>query len=215
MNGPSSGGTAPDTAATRGRLIVLAGPSAVGKSTIVARLREQVPGLYFSVSKTTRDPRPGEIDGHDYHFVTTEDFRRAVDEGRMLEWAEIHGGLQLSGTPADPVQSALAEGRPVLIEVDLAGVRQIRESMPEGHTVFLSPPSWDALEVRLRGRGTEPHDVVARRLETARVEMDAREEFDEVVVNDEVEVAVEELVSLLVGPEQSGTTRAVPLEENT
>jgi guanylate kinase len=177
----------------------LAGPSAVGKSTVVQRLRERVADLYFSVSMTTRDPRPGEVDGRDYFFVTPEEFRTAVDEGRMLEWAEIHSGLQLSGTPADPVRRALEEGRPVLIEVDLAGVRQIRESLPEGVTVFLSPPSWEELELRLRGRGTEPHEVVARRLETAKVEMDARDEFAVVVVNDELEAAVDELVSLLVG----------------
>ena len=201
MNTPLSGEKPPGAAAKRGRLIVLAGPSAVGKSTVVARLRERVSDLYFSVSMTTRDPRPGEVDGHDYFFVTTEDFRAAVAEGRMLEWAEIHRGLQLSGTPAEPVLRALEEGRPVLIEVDLAGVRQIRESIPEVTTVFLSPPSWEELEVRLRGRGTEPDDVVGRRLETAKVEMDAREEFDAVVVNDELEIAVEELVSLLVGHE--------------
>ncbi|QGW24768.1 guanylate kinase [Dietzia sp. DQ12-45-1b] len=165
----------------------------------MARLRDRVPDLFFSVSMTTRDPRPGEVDGRDYHFVSTEEFRRAVEQGRMLEWAEIHRGLQLSGTPAEPVRHALAEGRPVLIEVDLAGVRQIRDSIPEGRTVFLSPPSWEELEVRLRGRGTEPHEVVARRLETAKVEMAARDEFDEVVVNDELEAAVDELVSLLVG----------------
>ncbi|WP_010541690.1 guanylate kinase [Dietzia alimentaria] len=201
MNTPLSGEKPPGTTAKRGRLIVLAGPSAVGKSTVVARLRERVSDLYFSVSMTTRDPRPGEVDGRDYFFVTTEDFRAAVAEGRMLEWAEIHRGLQLSGTPAEPVLRALEEGRPVLIEVDLAGVRQIRESIPEVTTVFLSPPSWEELEVRLRGRGTEPHEVVGRRLETAKVEMDAREEFDAVVVNDELEVAVDELVSLLVGHE--------------
>lgn len=201
MNTPSTGEDSPGTTAKRGRLIVLAGPSAVGKSTVVARLRERVEDLYFSVSMTTRDPRPGEVDGRDYHFVTTEDFRRAVAEGRMLEWAEIHRGLQLSGTPAEPVRHALDEGRPVLIEVDLAGVRQIRESIPEGRTVFLSPPSWEELEVRLRGRGTEPQEVVSRRLETAKVEMEARDEFDVVVVNDELEVAVDELVSLLVGRE--------------
>lgn len=207
MNTPSTGESSPGAAATRGRLIVLAGPSAVGKSTVVARLRERVPDLYFSVSMTTRDPRPGEVDGRDYYFVDTDAFRAAVDERRMLEWAEIHQGLQLSGTPAEPVRRALGEGRPVLIEVDLAGVRQIRESIPEGRTVFLAPPSWEELEERLRGRGTEPDDVVSRRLETARVEMDARDEFDVVVVNDELEVAVEELVSLLVGPDTIGPPR--------
>ena len=183
----------------RGRLIVLAGPSAVGKSTVVALLRERVSELYFSVSMTTRAPRPGEVHGHDYFFVSTDEFRDAVSEGRMLEWAEIHRGLQLSGTPAEPVHRALEAGRPVLIEVDLEGVRQIRDSIPEGRTVFLAPPSWEELEKRLRGRGTEPNEVVARRLETAKVEMDARNEFDEIVVNDELEATVDQLVSLLVG----------------
>jgi len=199
MNAPSSGGNTPEATAKRGRLIVLAGPSAVGKSTVVARLRERVSDLYFSVSMTTRDPRPGEVDGHDYFFVSLDEFRDAINDGRMLEWAEIHSGLQLSGTPAEPVRRALDEGRPVLVEVDLEGVRQIRQSIPEGRTVFLSPPSWDVLEQRLRGRGTEPDDVVTRRLETAKVEMDARGEFDEIVVNDELETAVDKLVSLLVG----------------
>lgn len=199
MNTPSSGDQPPETTAKRGRLIVLAGPSAVGKSTVVALLRERVSELYFSVSMTTRAPRPGEVHGHDYFFVSTDEFRDAVSEGRMLEWAEIHRGLQLSGTPAEPVHRALEAGRPVLIEVDLEGVRQIRDSIPEGRTVFLAPPSWEELEKRLRGRGTEPNEVVARRLETAKVEMDARNEFDEIVVNDELEATVDQLVSLLVG----------------
>jgi len=197
MTETSTGAQSPDPTVRRGRLLVMAGPSAVGKSTVVARLRERVPELYFSVSMTTRSPRPGEVDGRDYFFVSTEDFRAAVDGGRMLEWAEIHGGLQLSGTPAGPVVEALESGRPVLVEVDLAGVRQIREAMPEARTVFLSPPSWEVLEGRLRGRGTEPPEVVARRLDTARVEMDAVDEFDEVVVNDELEPAVDRLVGLL------------------
>ena len=199
MNTPSSGDQPPETTAKRGRLIVLAGPSAVGKSTVVSCVRERVADLYFSVSMTTRAPRPGEIHGHDYFFVSTDEFRDAVSEGRMLEWAEIHRGLQLSGTPAEPVHQALESGRPVLIEVDLEGVRQIRDSIPEGRTVFLAPPSWEELEKRLRGRGTEPNEVVARRLDTAKVEMDARHEFDEIVVNDELEAAVDQLVSLLVG----------------
>lgn len=197
MSRPSTGEQSPEPTTRRGRLVVLAGPSAVGKSTVVARLRERVPDLYFSVSMTTRAPRPGEVDGRDYHFVSTDEFRRAVEQGQMLEWAEIHGGLQLSGTPAGPVVEVLDSGRPVLVEVDLAGVRQIREALPEGRTVFLSPPSWETLESRLRGRGTEAPEVVDRRLQTARVEMDARDEFDVVVVNDELESAVDQLVALL------------------
>lgn len=189
-----------DTARGRGRLVVLAGPSAVGKSTVVAGLRDRLQDLYFSVSMTTRAPRPGEVHGRDYFFVSMDDFRKAIDDGTMLEWAEIHKGLQLSGTPAAPVEEALAAGRPVLIEVDLAGVRAIRKATPEATTVFLAPPSWEELERRLRGRGTEADSVVQRRLETAREEMDAIDEFDEVVVNADVEESVSRLLELLAGP---------------
>ena len=207
MTRPSPGGSTPGPADRRGRLLVLAGPSAVGKSTVVAGIRARLPELYFSVSMTTRAPRPGEVHGRDYFFVSVEEFRAAVSDGRMLEWAEIHGGLQLSGTPAGPVEEALGAGRPVLVEVDLAGVRQIRRSVPEARTVFLAPPSWEVLESRLRARGTEPEDVVTRRLETARVEMEAQEEFDSVVVNDEIEATVDRLVALLTGPDRAaGTT---------
>ncbi|WP_442891683.1 guanylate kinase, partial [Dietzia sp.] len=122
-----------------------------------------------------------------------------------LEWAEIHSGIQLSGTPAGPVEEALAAGRPVLVEVDLAGVRAIRETAPDATFVFLAPPSWEELERRLRSRGTETEDVVERRLQTAREEMDARDEFDRVVVNVEVSESVAELVRLIVGPEPDGS----------
>lgn len=184
----------------RGRLVVLAGPSAVGKSTVVRVLRERVPNLLFSVSATTRDPRPGEVHGQDYYFVTRPEFDRMIDDGELLEWADIHGGLQRSGTPADPVNEALAAGRPVLVEVDLAGARAVRAAMPEAVLAFLAPPSWEVLVERLTGRGTETDEVVARRLETARTELSARDEFDHVIVNDEVDRACDELVSLLAGP---------------
>lgn len=182
----------------RGRLVVLAGPSAVGKSTVVHRLRTDVPDLYFSVSMTTRQPRPGEVDGKDYFFVTDEDFQRCIDAGEMLEWADIHGGLQRSGTPAGPVREALAAGRPVLVEVDLVGARNIKRLMPEASTVFLAPPSWEVLVERLTGRGTEPEDVIRRRLETARGELEAQGEFDDVVVNDDVETAVAAIADILL-----------------
>lgn len=186
-------------AVSRGRLVVLAGPSAVGKSTIVRMLHERLPDLVFSVSATTRDPRPGEIDGRDYQFVAATEFDRMIDAGELLEWAEIHGGLQRSGTPAAPVEAALAAGHPVLVEVDLVGARAVRRARPEAVLVFLAPPSWDILVGRLTGRGTESEAAIARRLETARVEMDAQGEFDVVVVNDDVDRATDELVSLLVG----------------
>ena len=177
---------------------MLSGPSAVGKSTVVRCLRDRLPDLYFSVSATTRAPRPGEADGVDYHFVSPERFQRLIDEGALLEWADIHGGLHRSGTPAQPVRDATRAGRPVLIEVDLAGARVIKRAMPEALTVFLAPPSWAALEARLTGRGTESPDVMARRLATAQEELAAQRDFDAVVVNSELESACEELIALLV-----------------
>lgn len=177
---------------------MLSGPSAVGKSTVVGCLRDRIPDLHFSVSVTTRAPRPGEVDGVDYSFVTPERFRQLIDDGALLEWAEIHGGLHRSGTPAQPIREAVAAGRPVLIEVDLAGARAVKEAMPEALTVFLAPPSWEALEARLTGRGTETPEVMERRLATARSELAAQGDFDRVVVNSQLESACAELVSLLV-----------------
>ncbi|MGX0629726.1 guanylate kinase [Corynebacterium afermentans] len=185
--------------APRGQLVVLAGPSAVGKSTVVGGLRSAVPDLYFSVSMTTRAPRPGEVDGKDYFFVTPEHFQGRIDRGEMLEWADIHGGLQRSGTPAGPVQEAMEAGRPVLVEVDLAGARNIKRLLPEARTVFLAPPSWDVLVQRLTGRGTETPEVIERRLTTARKELDAQGEFDTVVVNDDVDAAVAAIAGILRG----------------
>jgi guanylate kinase len=176
---------------------VLSGPSAVGKSTIVRCLRDRVADLHFSVSVTTRTPRPGETDGVDYHFVSPDEFQRLIDDEALLEWADIHGGLHRSGTPAQPVRDATRSGHPVLIEVDLAGARAIKQAMPEVVTVFVAPPSWDALEARLKGRGTESADVMARRLATAREELAAQGDFDAVVVNSELESACAELVALL------------------
>lgn len=183
----------------RGRLVVLAGPSAVGKSTVVSCLRDNVKDLYFSVSMTTRQPRPGEQDGVDYFFVSPAKFQERIDAGEMLEWADIHGGLQRSGTPASPVREALDSGRPVLVEVDLVGARNVKQSMPEANTVFLAPPSWEILVERLKGRGTEPQDVIERRLETARSEIAAQDEFDHIVVNDDLDEAVSRISAILQG----------------
>ncbi len=180
-------------------MLVLSGPSAVGKSTVVRRLREQVPDLHFSVSATTRDPRPGEVDGIDYLFVTPERFQQLIDSGELLEWADIHGGLHRSGTPAAPVEQAAAAGRPVLIEVDLAGARAVKQAMPGALSVFLAPPSRETLHQRLVGRGTETPERMARRLATAEAELAAQDEFDAVVVNSQLESACAELISLLLG----------------
>ncbi len=193
-----------DSAVQRGRLVVLVGPSAVGKSTVVRCVLEQEPSVLFSVSATTRGPRPGEEHGRDYYFVSRAQFDRMIESGDMLEWADVHGGLQRSGTPAAPVREALAAGRSVLVEVDLNGARSIRGVMPEATLVFLAPPSWEVLVARLMGRGTEPEHVIRRRLETARTELAAQHEFDHVIVNHDVQDACAELVSLLVGRPYDG-----------
>jgi guanylate kinase len=167
---------------------------------VVTALRAQLPSLFFSVSATTRNPRAGEVDGVHYRFVGPAGFDGLIERGALLEWAEIHGGLQRSGTPRRPVEDALAAGRPVLVEVDLNGARAIKAAMPEVVTVFVEPPSYAELERRLRGRGTESEAQFARRLATAREELAARTEFDVALVNDDVQAVAAELVELLVGP---------------
>ncbi|MEV1290649.1 guanylate kinase [Pseudonocardia sp. NPDC049635] len=188
----------------RGRLLVLAGPSGVGKSRVVAGLREAVPELLFSVSATTRPPRPGEVDGRDYHFVTRERFDALIERGELLEWAEVHGGLQRSGTPREPVEQALEDGRPVLVEVDLQGARAVKSLLPEALTVFVAPPSMEELARRLTDRGTDTPEQRERRLRTAIEEMAARDEFDEVVVNDDLQAVIGRLVALAVGRDAVG-----------
>ena len=178
------------------RLVVLAGPTAVGKGTVAARVREKHPDVWLSVSVTTRHPRPGEVDGVHYHFVDEARFDEMVEAGDLLEWAVIHGAARY-GTPRQPVAEALAEGRLALLEIDLQGARQIRASMPEALFVFLAPPSWPELVRRQLGRGTEDATERERRLQTAREELAAESEFDVTIVNREVEQACEELVALL------------------
>jgi guanylate kinase len=178
------------------RLTVLAGPTAVGKGTVSADVRARYPEVWLSVSATTRPPRPGEVDGVHYHFVSPEDFDRMAADGELLEWAVVHGRNRY-GTPRRPVLEHLAAGRPALLEIDLAGARQVRAAMPEARFVFLAPPSWAELERRLVGRGTEDAAERARRLETAKVELAAESEFDHVIVNDEVHRATDELIRVM------------------
>jgi guanylate kinase len=178
------------------RLTVLAGPTAVGKGTVSARVRAAHPEVWVSVSVTTRAPRPGEIDGVHYRFVDDAAFDAMVERGEMLEWAVVHASARY-GTPRRPVEAALAEGRLALLEIDLQGARQVRQSMPDALLVFLAPPSWEELVRRLVGRGTEPAAERARRLETAVHELAAESEFDATVVNTEVGTAAEELVALM------------------
>lgn len=180
----------------RSRLVVLAGPTAVGKGTVAAVIRQDHPDIWISVSATTRPARPDEVHGVHYWFVSEEEFDRMVAQDELLEWAVVHSAARY-GTPRRPVEVALAAGRPALLEIDLEGARQVRESMPEALFVFLKPPSWDELVRRLVGRGTESEAERERRLATARTEMAAEPEFDETIVNREVHDAAHDLVTLI------------------
>lgn len=181
---------------TPARLTVLAGPTAVGKGTVSADVRARFPQVWLSVSATTRSPRPGEVDGVHYRFVSEADFDRMVADGELLEWAVVHGRHRY-GTPRRPVEERLAAGEPVLLEIDLQGARQVRDTMPEARFVFLAPPSWDELVRRLVGRGTEDAAERERRLATARIELAAEPEFDHVIVNDDVHRATDELLTVM------------------
>ena len=187
----------------RSRLVVLAGPTAVGKGTVAAAVREAHPEVWISVSATTRAPRPGEENGIHYWFVSDEEFDKMVAEDDLLEWAVVHQAARY-GTPRQPVELALASGHPAMLEIDLQGARQVRRTMPDALFVFLKPPSWDELVRRLVGRGTETEEERERRLLTAREELAAEPEFDVTIVNHEVHAAAEELVALMV---QSPTDR--------
>ncbi|MGL3150718.1 guanylate kinase [Microbacterium sp. A82] len=181
--------------AGRSRLLVLAGPTAVGKGTVAAYIREHHPEIHLSVSATTRAPRPGETDGVHYFFVDEAEFDRMVAAGELLEHAVVHNRSRY-GTPRRPIDAALAEGKTVLLEIDLQGARQVRAAEPSATLVFLLPPSWDELVHRLVGRGTEDEEERARRLRTAKVELAAQNEFDYLIVNEEVARAAREVVGL-------------------
>lgn len=177
----------------RGNLFVISGPSGAGKGTLVARLLQEVSDAWVSVSATTRAPREGEVDGISYHFKTREEFMQLVDEGGLLEWAEFAGNCY--GTPRASVEEQMAQGKQVILEIEVQGAFQIREKMPKAHLVFIEPPSLEVLEERLRGRGTETEDAIQRRLQTAELELSRKMEYDVRLVNDDLEIAVEELVA--------------------
>jgi guanylate kinase len=177
------------------RVIVITGPSGVGKGTLIRLLRERVPGLGLSVSATTRDPRPGEVDGVDYHFLSEADFDRLAAEGAFVEHAEYAG--RRYGTLREELERRAAAGEPVVLEIEVQGARQIRSAMPEAFQVFIAPPSRAALRERLAGRGTDSPEVIERRLRVAEQELEAQREFPHVLVNDDLPEAVEGLVALV------------------
>jgi guanylate kinase len=179
----------------RGRLIVLAGPSGVGKGAIVARLLAALPDLELSISATTRRPRPREDEGRHYYFVDRDHFDAMIEAGGFLEWADIFG--ERYGTPKEPVARALAEGRDVLVEIDVQGARQVKAAEPEAYMVFITPPSLEELERRLRTRGSETDQQIRRRLAKAADELTAEPEFDVTVVNDDLETAAREVVEIV------------------
>lgn len=177
------------------RLTVLSGPSGVGKSTVVAELNRTCPGIWISVSVTTRRPRPGEVDGREYHFVDDSEFDRLVADGALLEWAQFAGNRY--GTPREPLNAKLEAGIACLLEIDLAGARQVKRAVPDARLVFLAPPSWDELVRRLTGRGTESAEVMDRRLAVARDELAAAGEFEVTLVNTSVKDVCRQLVALM------------------
>jgi len=178
------------------RLTVLSGPSGVGKSTVVARLRKLCPWIWQSVSVTTRPPRPGEMDGREYFFVSEQEFEGMAARGELLESAQFAGNRY--GTPRAPVQQRIDQGVPALLEIDVAGAKQVRQALPGALLVFLAPPSWDELERRLTSRNTESAAVIGRRLEAARAELAAESEFDITLVNTSVEAVCKQLVALVL-----------------
>jgi guanylate kinase len=189
------------------RLVVLAGPTAVGKGSVSGYIRENFPGVHLSVSATTRRPRPGEVEGVNYYFVSDHEFDRLEAEGRMLETATVHNAYRY-GTPRAPIETALSDGRSVLLEIDIQGARSVKRAMPEAVLVFLLPPTWEELVRRLIGRGTEDAAEQARRLETAKIELAAQDEFDYKVVNHTVSEAAQEVVDLMSVPAAPASSRA-------
>jgi guanylate kinase len=168
----------------------------VGKGTLVTELRNRYPEVYVSISATTRSPRPGEIDKVHYYFIDDAAFDRLIAEDGLLEWAEVHGNTRY-GTPREPVLQAVAHGKRVILEIDLQGARQVREKLPEAKSIFVLPPDLDALMERLTRRGTETPEQIERRLSTASYELAHKNEFDHIVVNDDLGQAVDELVRLI------------------
>lgn len=182
----------------RGKMIVLTGPSGVGKGTLVRALLERHPDLYLSISVTTRSPRPGEIHGKHYYFVTRNNFEQMVAKSELLEWAEFAGNYY--GTPRQPVEEQISQGKWVLLEIELEGARQIRNTFPSALRIFILPPSLTELEQRLRCRAQDSEEAIARRLRRAQEEINAADEFDIQIINDNFEIALNRIEATLFPP---------------
>jgi guanylate kinase len=185
----------PDIPPSAGKLIVITGPSGVGKGTLLAQLRQQHPELFFSISATTRAPRPGEVEGQSYYFVSHEQFQNMIAAGELLEWAEFAGNCY--GTPRQAVTAQIAKGKVVILEIELQGARQVRQTYPQALQVFILPPSFAELEQRLRQRAQDSDAAIARRLATAQAEIAAADEFDVQIVNDDLDTALMDLEKVL------------------
>lgn len=196
----------------RGHLYIVSAPSGAGKTTLIRRIREKRPEIRFSVSFTTRSPRPDELAGRDYHFVTRQEFLQGIEAVRFLEWAEVHGHFY--GTEARQIETGLAAGQDIILDIDVKGASQVRCSYPQAHTIFIVPPSLDVIDQRLRLRNTESEQQVEKRLAAARQELQLAPWFDFVVVNDILETALTHLFSILdachcLGPYQAAQLRTL------
>lgn len=178
-----------------GNLFVISGPSGAGKGTLLSQVLKRIPDAWVSVSATTRDPRPGEIEGVHYYFLDTDTFKELVDQDGFLEWAEVHNNYY--GTLKQRVLEHMAAGEQVILEIDVQGAFQVRKALPQAHLVFIEPPSLEELERRLKGRGTETDEVISSRMKTAEVELAQKMEYDVQVVNDDLERATQELTALI------------------
>ncbi|MBE9067141.1 guanylate kinase [Leptolyngbya cf. ectocarpi LEGE 11479] len=189
-----------------GQLIVFTGPSGVGKGTLLHRLLEHHPDIQLSISATTRQPRPGEVHGQHYYFVSRAEFETMVEQGQLLEWAEFAGNYY--GTPRQPLDALMAEGHVVILEIELDGARQVRQSLPTARQIFVLPPSVAELEVRIRERGQDSEAAIAKRLARAQVEIAAADEFDIQIINDDLDRALIELEQAVFG--STHLTAALP-----